>query len=129
MMDRTVLMLYIIFVPPPPHRLLDGCACLTMWCCPAFVLLIYLLYLPPPPLPQVGGRLRVLAEEQPLLLTWLKEEQGTSQRLAVRLRAASEDPAVKEREMQVCGMQKGGGDCSPHPLSGCLLTCFRAPTY
>ena len=66
------------------------------------VLLIYLLYLPPPPLPQVGGRLRVLAEEQPLLLTWLKEEQGTSQRLAVRLRAASEDAAAKEREMQVC---------------------------
>ena len=51
---------------------------------------------------QVGGRLRVLAEEQPLLLTWLKEEQGTSQRLAVRLRAASEDAAAKELEMQVC---------------------------
>ena len=44
----------------------------------------------------------MLAEEQPLLLTWLKEEQGTSQRLAVRLRAASEDAAAKEQEMQVC---------------------------
>ena len=66
------------------------------------VLLMYLIFVPPPPHLQVGGRLRVLAEAQPLLLTWLKEEQGTSQRLAVRLRAASEDTAAKEQVMQVC---------------------------
>lgn len=56
---------------------------------------------------QVDGRLRLLAEEQPQLLTWLKEEQGTSQRLAVRLRAASEDAAAKEEAMQVSLYREG----------------------